>query len=47
MPPGIKALLFDLDDTLLGNDMAAPFLERYLDMLTRRIAHLLAPKTFV
>ena len=47
MPPGIKALLFDLDDTLLGNDMAGPFLERYLDMLTRRIAHLLAPKTFV
>jgi len=43
----IKALLFDLDDTLLGNNMEGAFLQRYLDMLTRRIAHLMDPELFV
>ena len=47
MRPRIKDFLFDLDDTLLGNDMEGAFLGRYLDMLSRKVAHLCEPRAFV
>ena len=47
MRPRIKAFLFDLDDTLLSNDMEGAFLQRYLDMLSRKVALVLEPETVV
>jgi len=44
--PMLKALLFDLDGTLLDSDMEV-FLPRYLEALTPRVAHLIPPEKFV
>jgi FMN phosphatase YigB (HAD superfamily) len=41
-----KAILFDLDDTLLDNKMET-FLPKYLEALTARVAHLIPPHRFV
>lgn len=38
----LKAILFDLDDTLLGNPMET-FMPAYLQALTRYMAHLIPP----
>lgn len=42
----IKAILFDLDGTLLDSNMDV-FLPHYLDRLTARVAHILPPDEFV
>jgi len=42
----IKAILFDLDGTLLDNDMDV-FLPHYLKLLSARVAHVLPPEEFV
>ncbi len=42
----ISALLFDLDDTLLGNNMDT-FLPPYLRLLGQRLAHLVPPERLV
>lgn len=42
----IRAILFDLDGTLLDNDMDA-FLPPYFRMLSARVAHLLPPEVFM
>ncbi len=42
----IKAILFDLDGTLLGVDMDC-FLRHYLNCLSRHFAHLMDPQEFV
>lgn len=42
----IKAILFDLDCTLLDNPMET-FLPKYLEALTARMAHLIPPHRFV
>jgi FMN phosphatase YigB (HAD superfamily) len=42
----IRAVLFDLDGTLLRNNMDE-FLPPYLSMLAARVAHLLPPEQFV
>jgi HAD superfamily hydrolase (TIGR01549 family) len=39
----IKAILLDLDDTLLGNSMAT-FLPAYFQALTRYVAHIIPPE---
>ncbi len=44
--PPIKAVLFDLDGTLLENDMTL-FLPQYFRLLAARMAHLLPPGEFV
>jgi FMN phosphatase YigB (HAD superfamily) len=41
-----KAILFDLDGTLLDNKMDI-FLSKYLEALTARVAHLIPPHRFV
>jgi len=38
----LKAILFDLDNTLLGNSMAT-FVPAYFQALTRYVAHLIPP----
>ncbi|MFZ5916146.1 MAG: HAD family hydrolase [Chloroflexota bacterium] len=42
----IKAVLFDLDGTLLENDMDV-FLPHYLRLLSARLAHIVPPQEFV
>jgi len=42
----IEAVLFDLDGTLLTNDMHR-FMQRYLSALSTRFAHLMPPEQFV
>jgi len=42
----ISALLFDLDDTLLGSSMDE-FLPPYFQLVMRRVAHLVPPERFV
>lgn len=42
----IRAVLFDLDDTLLENDMDR-FLKGYFGLLTPHMAHLVSPDTLV
>jgi FMN phosphatase YigB (HAD superfamily) len=42
----LKAILFDLDDTLLGNPMDA-FISVYFQALTRSVAHLIPPKRLI
>jgi FMN phosphatase YigB (HAD superfamily) len=42
----IKAVLFDLDGTLLENDMDV-FLPHYFRLLAARVAHLVPPAEFV
>jgi FMN phosphatase YigB (HAD superfamily) len=42
----IRAVLFDLDDTLLENDMHR-FVKAYFGLLTPHMAHLVPPKQFV
>jgi FMN phosphatase YigB (HAD superfamily) len=42
----IRTILFDLDGTLLHNDMDE-FLPPYLEMLSARVAHLLPPRQFI
>ena len=46
MSEQIKTILFDLDGTLLGNDMNV-FLPQYFKLLTARVAHLVPPDEFV
>ena len=41
-----RAILFDLDGTLLGNDMDL-FLPPYFKMLSARVAHAMPPDAFV
>ncbi len=42
----LKAILFDLDDTLLGNPMDT-FISVYFQALTRSVAHLIPPKRLI
>ena len=42
----IRAVLFDLDGTLLHNDMNV-FLPHYFERLTARVAHILPPREFM
>jgi FMN phosphatase YigB (HAD superfamily) len=42
----MKAILFDLDDTLLGNTMET-FVLAYFQALTRHVAHLVAPERLI
>ena len=42
----ISALLFDLDDTLLGNDLGI-FVPAYFDRLTRHFAADVRPEQFI
>lgn len=42
----IKAILFDLDGTLLKNDMK-DFMYRYYNRLTAQFAHLVSPENFI
>jgi FMN phosphatase YigB (HAD superfamily) len=46
MTDQIQAVLFDLDGTLLANDMNV-FLPHYFERLTARVAHLVAPGEFL
>jgi FMN phosphatase YigB (HAD superfamily) len=46
MKDSIKAILFDLDGTLLDNDMDV-FLSHYFKMLSARMAHILPPDEFI
>jgi len=46
MDTPIRAILFDLDGTLLDNDMNV-FLPHYFRMLGARVAHLIAPDEFM
>lgn len=43
----LKAILFDLDGTLLDYDMTRELLPRYFERLTAYAAHLLPPRTLV
>jgi FMN phosphatase YigB (HAD superfamily) len=45
MKTAIRAVLFDLDGTLLSNDMDV-FLPHYFRLLTARVAHLVPPEEF-
>ncbi len=45
MPP-LRAVLFDLDGTLLGNDMDV-FLPHYFESISARVAALVPPKMFL
>ena len=42
----LRAILFDLDDTLLGNPMET-FMPAYLQALTRHVAHLIPPQKLI
>jgi FMN phosphatase YigB (HAD superfamily) len=42
----VRAVLFDLDGTLLDNDLDV-FLPRYFERLAARVAHILPPKEFI
>jgi FMN phosphatase YigB (HAD superfamily) len=42
----IRAVLFDLDDTLLENSMDR-FLKAYFGLLTPNMAHLIPPEKFI
>jgi len=46
MTDSIRAILFDLDGTLLGNDMDV-FLPHYFELLAARVAHILPPDEFM
>jgi FMN phosphatase YigB (HAD superfamily) len=46
MKTPIRAVLFDLDGTLLSNDMDV-FLPHYFRLLTARVAHLVPPEEFM
>lgn len=46
MKDSIKAVLFDLDGTLLGSNMDV-FLPHYFKLLTARVAHILPPGEFI
>jgi HAD superfamily hydrolase (TIGR01549 family) len=46
MKNSLKAILFDLDGTLLDSNMAE-FLPHYLQRLSTRMAHLMPPKEFI
>ena len=42
----IRAVLFDLDDTLLENNMDR-FVKEYFGLLTSHMAHLVPPEKFI
>lgn len=46
MNKSIRAVLFDLDDTLLENNMDR-FLKEYFNLLTPHMAHLVPPEKFI
>jgi FMN phosphatase YigB (HAD superfamily) len=46
LPDNIQAILFDLDGTLLGNDMEV-FLPHYFRALTARVADAMGPEAFM
>ena len=46
MNKAIRAVLFDLDDTLLENNMDR-FVKEYFDLLTPHMAHMVPPEKFV
>ncbi len=46
MNKAIRAVLFDLDDTLLENNMDR-FVKEYFDLLTPHMAHMVLPEKFV
>jgi FMN phosphatase YigB (HAD superfamily) len=46
MKPRVRAILFDLDGTLLHNNMDE-FLPPYFQMLTARVTHLIRPDAFM
>jgi FMN phosphatase YigB (HAD superfamily) len=46
MKNAIRAILFDLDGTLLDSNMDV-FLPHYFKMLTARVAHIMPPETFL
>ncbi len=46
MPDTIQSVLFDLDGTLLVNDLDV-FMPRYFERLSARVSHLISPKQFV
>lgn len=43
----LKAILFDLDGTLLDHDMRADFLPHYFEALGRTFAHIVPPKKLI
>jgi phosphoglycolate phosphatase-like HAD superfamily hydrolase len=45
-PPPFRAILFDLDGTLLDSNMDV-FLPHYLRLLSARVSHILPPKEFI
>ena len=45
--PALQAVLFDLDDTLLYNDMEGTFLNRYFSALTDYARHLCPPEELI
>ncbi|NPV70460.1 MAG: hypothetical protein HPY55_07450 [Firmicutes bacterium] len=46
LSPAIRAILFDLDDTLIRIEFEA-FMNDYLSLLAPRFAHACAPQRFV
>jgi FMN phosphatase YigB (HAD superfamily) len=46
MKEPIRAILFDLDGTLLDNDMSV-FLPHYFELLTAHVAHIMPPDKFM
>lgn len=46
MKESIRAILFDLDGTLLSNDMGV-FLPHYFELLTSHVAHIMPPDRFM
>ena len=43
----IKAILFDLDGTLLDHDMRSDFLPHYFEALGKNFAHIIPPKKLI
>jgi FMN phosphatase YigB (HAD superfamily) len=46
MEPLVRAILFDMDGTLLSNDMNV-FLPRYFELLSAHLAHIIPPEPFI
>jgi FMN phosphatase YigB (HAD superfamily) len=46
MSEGLQAVLFDLDGTLLGNDLDV-FMPRYFERISAAVSHLMPPREFI